>query len=62
MIAFVTLTTTVGSITILWSQPVTGLQILSPDGAWRYIKHIPNALASRKTSRELLHFDTLLCY
>ncbi|KAF9067968.1 Clavaminate synthase-like protein [Rhodocollybia butyracea] len=35
---------TVGSITILWSQPVSGLQILSPDGAWRYIKHIPNAL------------------
>jgi len=33
-----------GSITILWSQPVAALQILSPDGKWRWIKHIPNAL------------------
>ena len=32
-----------GSVTILWSQPVTSLQILSPDGKWRYIKHIDNA-------------------
>lgn len=33
-----------GSITILWSQPVTGLQILSDDGKWRWIRHIDNAL------------------
>ncbi|EPT02050.1 hypothetical protein FOMPIDRAFT_1119271 [Fomitopsis schrenkii] len=33
-----------GSVTILWSQPVASLQILSPDGKWRYIKHIDNAL------------------
>ncbi|KAI0819369.1 hypothetical protein BC628DRAFT_1036591 [Trametes gibbosa] len=33
-----------GTITILWSQPVSALQILSPDGKWRWIKHIPNAL------------------
>ncbi|KAI0672039.1 Clavaminate synthase-like protein [Trametes maxima] len=33
-----------GTITILWSQPVTALQIFSPDGKWRWIKHIPNAL------------------
>ncbi|KIJ53705.1 hypothetical protein M422DRAFT_64637 [Sphaerobolus stellatus SS14] len=33
-----------GSITILWSQPVSALQILSPDGKWRWIKHIDNAL------------------
>ncbi|KAH9934538.1 Clavaminate synthase-like protein [Epithele typhae] len=33
-----------GSITILWSQPVTALQILSPDGKWRYVKHMDNAL------------------
>jgi len=33
-----------GSITILWSQPVAALQILSPDGKWRWIKHIDNAL------------------
>ena len=35
-----------GSITILWSQPVTALQIMSPDGKWRWVKHIPNALVS----------------
>jgi len=33
-----------GSITILWSQPISALQILSPDGRWRWIKHIDNAL------------------
>ncbi|KAI8989247.1 Clavaminate synthase-like protein [Trametes punicea] len=33
-----------GTITILWSQPVSALQILSPDGKWRWAKHIPNAL------------------
>ncbi|RPD60545.1 Clavaminate synthase-like protein [Lentinus tigrinus ALCF2SS1-7] len=36
--------TDIGSITILWSQPVTALQIMSPDGKWRYVKHIPNGL------------------
>ena len=33
-----------GTVTILWSQPIASLQILSPDGKWRYIKHIDNAL------------------
>jgi len=33
-----------GSITILWSQPVAALQILSPNGQWKWIKHIDNAL------------------
>ncbi|KAJ4469854.1 Clavaminate synthase-like protein [Lentinula aciculospora] len=36
--------TDIGSITILCSQPISGLQILSRDGVWRYIKHIENAL------------------
>ncbi|THU82642.1 Clavaminate synthase-like protein [Dendrothele bispora CBS 962.96] len=36
--------TDIGSITILWSQPISGLQILSPDKKWRYVKHIENAL------------------
>lgn len=36
--------TDIGSITILWSQPVTALQIMSPEGKWRYAKHIPNGL------------------
>ncbi|OCH86735.1 Clavaminate synthase-like protein [Obba rivulosa] len=36
--------TDIGSVTILWSQPVSALQILSPDGKWRWISHIENAL------------------
>ncbi|KIJ16378.1 hypothetical protein PAXINDRAFT_75534, partial [Paxillus involutus ATCC 200175] len=31
-------------ITILCSQPVAALQILSRDGKWRWVKHIENAL------------------
>ncbi|KAI0342235.1 Clavaminate synthase-like protein [Trametopsis cervina] len=33
-----------GSITVLWSQPVAALQILSPDGSWKWVRHIDNAL------------------
>ncbi|KAG2076310.1 Clavaminate synthase-like protein [Suillus decipiens] len=33
-----------GSITILWSQPVAGLQILTREGKWRWVRHIENAL------------------
>ncbi|KAG1730105.1 uncharacterized protein EDB91DRAFT_1239136 [Suillus paluster] len=36
--------TDVGSVTILWSQPVGGLQIQSPDGRWKWVRHIDNAL------------------
>ncbi|KAI0752450.1 Clavaminate synthase-like protein [Daedaleopsis nitida] len=36
--------TDIGTISILWSQPVTALQIMSPDGKWRYVKHIPNGV------------------
>jgi hypothetical protein len=35
-----------GSVTILWSQPVSALQIQSPDGKWRWVKHLDNALVS----------------
>ncbi|TFK69864.1 Clavaminate synthase-like protein [Pluteus cervinus] len=33
-----------GTITILYSQPVGGLQILTPNGVWKWVKYIPNAL------------------
>ncbi|EGN97166.1 hypothetical protein SERLA73DRAFT_123949 [Serpula lacrymans var. lacrymans S7.3] len=33
-----------GSVTILWSQPVSGLQILSKDGKWKWVQHMDNAL------------------
>ncbi|KAI0922587.1 hypothetical protein AcV5_009517 [Taiwanofungus camphoratus] len=36
--------TDIGSVTILWSQPIAALQILSSDGKWRWIRHIENAL------------------
>ena len=34
----------IGAVSILWSQPVTALQILSPDGKWCYGKHVPNGI------------------
>ncbi|KAJ3509886.1 hypothetical protein NLJ89_g4977 [Agrocybe chaxingu] len=33
-----------GSITILYSQPVAALQILTKEGSWKWVKHIENAL------------------
>ncbi|KAM5546270.1 hypothetical protein V8D89_000396 [Ganoderma adspersum] len=36
--------TDTGTVTILYSQPISALQILSPDGKWRWVKHIDNAL------------------
>ncbi|KAJ7243604.1 hypothetical protein B0H12DRAFT_1203715 [Mycena haematopus] len=33
-----------GTITVLYSQPIAALQILAPDGKWKWIKHIENAL------------------
>ncbi|KAF5358211.1 hypothetical protein D9756_001600 [Leucocoprinus leucothites] len=33
-----------GTITILYSQPVAALQILTPEGNWKWIRHIDNAL------------------
>ncbi|KIK34611.1 hypothetical protein CY34DRAFT_812806 [Suillus luteus UH-Slu-Lm8-n1] len=36
--------TDIGSITILWSQPIGGLQIMAPDGKWKWVRHIDNGL------------------
>ncbi|KAF9016061.1 Clavaminate synthase-like protein [Hymenopellis radicata] len=33
-----------GSITLLYSQPVAALQILSRSGEWKWVKHIDNAM------------------
>jgi len=33
-----------GTVTILYSQPVAALQILTHDGSWKWIKHIDNAI------------------
>ena len=36
-----------GTITILYSQPVAALQILTKDGNWKWVRHIENALVNR---------------
>ncbi|KAF9231643.1 hypothetical protein BU15DRAFT_90852 [Melanogaster broomeanus] len=46
--------TDIGSVTILWSQPVSGLQIPSADGKWRWVRHIDDALVS-----PTIHHDRL---
>ncbi|PIL28627.1 hypothetical protein GSI_08669 [Ganoderma sinense ZZ0214-1] len=33
-----------GTISLLWSQPVVALQIMTPDGKWRHVKHVPNSI------------------
>ncbi|KAF4612951.1 hypothetical protein D9613_010906 [Agrocybe pediades] len=33
-----------GTITILYSQPVAALQILTKDGTWKWVRHVENAL------------------
>lgn len=32
------------SVTILWSQPITSLEVLMPDNKWRMVRHRPNAI------------------
>lgn len=32
------------SLSILWSQPITSLEVLMPNGQWKLAKHRPNAL------------------
>ncbi|GAV99527.1 Clavaminate synthase-like protein [Lentinula edodes] len=34
----------IGTITLLYSQPVSALQILARDGTWKWVKHIDNAI------------------
>ncbi len=35
----------IGSITILYSQPVAALQMLTSSGEWKWVRHLENALA-----------------
>ncbi|KAI1787058.1 Clavaminate synthase-like protein [Ganoderma leucocontextum] len=48
--------TDIGTISILWSQPVTALQIMSPDGKWRHVRHIPteSCIVNAGDSMEML--------
>ncbi|KAF8805899.1 Clavaminate synthase-like protein [Phlegmacium glaucopus] len=34
--------TDLGSVSFLYSQPIAGLQVQTPDGEWRYVRHYPN--------------------
>ena len=34
------------SVSILWSQPVPGLQVKSRKGEWRWVRHIENGVVS----------------
>ncbi|KAJ7898077.1 hypothetical protein B0H13DRAFT_2234343 [Mycena leptocephala] len=36
--------TDIGSISVLYSRPVSALQILGQDGKWKWVKHIENGL------------------
>ena len=38
-----------GTVSLLWNQPVIALQIMCPDGKWRYVRYVPNSIVS--TSR-----------
>ncbi|KAG6818936.1 hypothetical protein H0H93_016985 [Arthromyces matolae] len=33
-----------GSLSLVWSQPVSGLQILTSSNQWKWVRHIDNAL------------------
>ncbi|KAI0752458.1 Clavaminate synthase-like protein [Daedaleopsis nitida] len=33
-----------GTLTLLYSQPVASLQILTPSGRWQYVRHLPGAV------------------
>jgi isopenicillin N synthase-like dioxygenase len=48
--------TDIGSITLLWSQPVAALQIQTKEG-WRWVKHIDNALVCISLVIDLFIFD-----
>ena len=48
----------IDAISMLWSQPVTALQVLSPDGKWRYVKHIPNSIVCLHLPILLFDIDT----
>jgi len=32
------------SVSVLWSQPITSLEVLMPDNKWRLVKHADNAV------------------
>ncbi|EIW75982.1 Clavaminate synthase-like protein [Coniophora puteana RWD-64-598 SS2] len=48
--------TDIGSLSVLWSQPVTALQILSAEGKWQWVRHIDNAVVVN--TGDMLNFLT----
>lgn len=45
-----------GSVTFLFSQPIGGLQIKTPDGKWKDVQHIPGSIIVN--TADMLHFWT----
>ncbi|KAI1345342.1 2OG-Fe(II) oxygenase family oxidoreductase [Xylaria sp. FL0043] len=45
-----------GSVTFLFSQPVGGLQIKTPEGQWKDVRHIPSSIVVN--TADMLHFWT----
>ena len=33
-----------GTVSLLWNQPLVALQIMCPDGKWRYVKYVANSI------------------
>ena len=46
------------SISILWSQPISALQIKSPDGEWRWVRHVENALVRTSPTHDDWRLNT----
>lgn len=42
------------SLTLLFSQPVSALQIMTKDGKWKWVKHVENAIVSSSVLLPLL--------
>ncbi|KAG6917878.1 hypothetical protein DXG01_000648 [Tephrocybe rancida] len=51
-----------GSMTLLWSQPVSALQIRASDGTWKWVKHVENAIIQVVNTGEAMDFLSGLYY
>lgn len=51
-----------GTLSVLYSQPVAALQIMSADGKWQWIRHIPNGIVSFVVAEVADHTDPNMYY
>jgi hypothetical protein len=45
-----------GSVTFLFSQPVSGLELQTRDGGWKAVKHVPSSIVVN--TADMMHFWT----